>query len=58
MPLTDKEQRVFEALFTEVMEQKSHADFLEALGDVLLECTGNVNLKMRLSVIALNFEEE
>jgi len=50
MPLTKKEQGVFEQMFWDVCDFrcKTNKAKLEKLADLLFEMTGNVNLRMWL----------
>ncbi len=48
MPLTSKEQKRFESRFGAIQGTHPDSKFLEKLGDVIFEMTGNVNLKMRM----------
>ena len=49
MSFTEKEQKVFEAMFWKVCSNKTNKEKLYALGNLLFELTGNVNLRMWLS---------
>lgn len=47
MPLTKKEQKVFEDMFWEITGVHPDSRFLDKLAELVFETTGNVNLRMR-----------
>jgi hypothetical protein len=51
MALTKKEQRAFEEMFEEVQAVQPDSRFLQKLGDLIFEMTGNVNLRMRIHLL-------
>ena len=52
MPLTKKEQKIFEEMLEEPMQFESNKHFLDNLADTLFDLTGNVNLTQRLKCMA------
>ncbi len=51
MPLTKKEQKVFEGMFDDLIpyhDIPTDNDFLKNLGDLIFEMTGNVSLNMKI----------
>lgn len=53
MPLTKKEQKTFEKMFTEIQNVHPNKKFIQSLADVIFEMTGNVNLRMRMFKLKL-----
>ncbi len=51
MPLTKKEQKAFEDMFSDI-DDTGDVSFLSKLADLVFEMTGNVNFRMRLFSIA------
>jgi len=60
MALTKKEQKTFEKMFDDLLAQHPRGNkiFLRALGDLLFDMTGSVNLKMRLFNISLKSKND
>ena len=56
MPLTKKEQKAFEEMFSDI-KAKSNSGFITKVADVLFEMTGNVNLTQRLKCIVTKGEK-
>lgn len=57
MPLTEKEQKTFEDMFSEICV-KDDAAFIDSLADLIFEMTGDVNFRMRLFKVSQRLEQE
>lgn len=57
MPLTTKEQKAFNEMFQKIHDTYPDKKFFEKLADALFECTGNVNLRMRMFRMALKLKK-
>jgi len=52
MPLTKNEQKTFEEMFCKIQNTYPNFKFINKIADVIFEMTGNVNLRMKLFMIA------
>lgn len=57
MPLTETEQKIVENMFESIMDVWPDHKFIEGLGEVIYDMTGNVNLRVRLDNIELKLEK-